>query len=392
MKSCVKKRELFYLAGYDPRGARYYYNLYKKESHLQSKINGMKINISSRKRTANSVQSWYINSIENKKTTLTNYHYMEWDDIIRKHWTKSSFSLFLDLLFYFKIYILGGLFFKYIRTSPRQMFGIFYPIVYMILSLYFAYLGSTTTFFLLDEYLLLPINLTLSLFFFLLILYSLVLFGNKMVLFWLVRIFVFSAKYVLYDNKELESRIDIFSKYINTTLQKRDNDNVDEILIVAHSVGTILTIPLIVKVLEELKKNSQNIPNISVLTLGECIPLVSGVIPESKSYIDDMKYVASQENLYWLDYTTVIDGACFPYLNYFKDSNINITKKKNFHFLSARFHTLFLKKRYSKLRRNKYLTHFAYLMSTELPGGYDYFKMTAGHNHLKSYFPKKKKL
>jgi hypothetical protein len=141
-------------------------------------------------------------------------------------------------------------------------------------------------------------------------------------------------------------------------------------------------IPLLEKILRNLDKNSDI--ELSVLVLGECIPLVSG-IDKAVGYKSKMECIARSKHITLLDYTTVIDGACFPQLNYFEDVDIEIAQKDKFHFLSARFHTLFSKKKYKALRQNKYLTHFIYFMATEIAGDYDFFKLTAGHtklNHL----------
>ena len=85
----IKNREVFYLSGYDPRGARYYHGLYKKESAKQAKVDDVKIVVSSGKRSSKHQQS-----------TQNNYHFLEWDDIIRKRWNSTLLSLFLDFFFY----------------------------------------------------------------------------------------------------------------------------------------------------------------------------------------------------------------------------------------------------------------------------------------------------
>jgi hypothetical protein len=335
----------------------------------------MKATVSSRKRTGKHVQTWEINTSTQDSHTQTNYNYLEWDDIIRDDWKKSFLSLFIDLLFYFKVYILSGRFIKYIKVSPRQMIGIFFPIVYLVLATTISVFFGNTIFNMIDNIYGLFLGIASAF----TMLYFLFALGNKLALFWLLRIFVFSAKYVFEDMKTLETRLELFSSSLAKTIDESKDKNIDEILFVSHSVGAILTIPLIEKTLKKLKKPIA--VKISVLVLGECIPLVSG-INKAKRYKKQMAYLAKQKNIFWLDYTTVIDGACFPSLNYFSDANIDIERKDNFHFLSPRFHTLYSKEKYNKLRKNRYLTHFIYLKSTEFEGKYDFFKMTAGHQYL----------
>jgi len=371
----VKKRETFYLGGYDPRGARHYYNLYKKEAISQAKVNGMQMEISAKVRTEENIQSWQINSITNNENTQTNYHYLEWDDIVRKRWTKDFISLFFDLIFYLKTYIFSGRFMKYAKVSPYQMFFLFSPMVFLLFSIVIAGVVGYTIFYFFNGIFTLLLAIAISIY----IMYWLFILGDKLGLFWLLRIFVFSGRYALEDIDGLEKRLEILSSQIARYINNAKSNDVDEILLVSHSVGTILIIPLLEKTLKKLTKPIDT--TLSVLVLGECIPLVSGV-NIAKDYKEKMSFLAKQHNIFWVDYTTVIDGACFPNLNYFTDAKIIIEKKENFHFLSPRFHTLFSKEKYTKLRKNKYLSHFMYLKSTEYEGAFDFFKMTAGHQYL----------
>lgn len=375
MSHSVRKRETFYLGGYDPRGARYYHKLYKKEAALLLENNGMKISVGNRKRTHPHVQMWQIESQTKDNKTESNYHFLEWDDMIRKDWKKSFFALILDFIFYFKTYILSGRFSQYMFISPYQMVGIFLPSVYIFASLSAsAFLSYKLTLFLsMPEGVLLGIGL------FLLSVYLILKLGEKLAIFWLLRIFVFSGRYVFTEQRNLNNRLDTFCEYMETCIKDAKTNNVDEILLVTHSVGSILIIPLLDKLLKQIGDESE--VTLSVLVLGECIPLVSG-LSSAMEYREKMAYVAKSKKLFWVDYTTLIDGACFPQLNYFEDVNIEIEKKENFHFLSARFHTLFSKHRYKALRKNKYLTHFIYFMATDFLGNYDFFRMTAGNTQL----------
>lgn len=381
MYKTIKRRETFYLSGFDPRGARYYYNLYKKEAALQSIVNGIEMKITSRKRTDQYIQSWSIDASSHGRHTTTNYHFLEWDDIIRDNWKKNFWTLVKDLIFYFKTYILAGRFIKYMRVSPRQMVGIFFPIIFTMVSISASIILGNVLYDCVNG----MQGLFLGVGFALTILYFLLKLGNRLALFWLLRIFVFSARYVFEKMHILDSRLLYFSNQISTILARQKENQVDEVLLVVHSVGAILLIDLLEKLFKE--KNLAKDAKVSILVLGECIPLVSG-IDRASEYRKKMAFVAKQYNLFWVDYTTVIDGACFPYLNYFSDVNVPLVKEKNFHFLSARFHTLFSNQRYKILRKNRYLTHFIYLMSTELSGEYDYFKMTAGHERLSTIINK----
>ncbi|CAA6805982.1 MAG: Unknown protein [uncultured Sulfurovum sp.] len=376
MNHNVENREAFYLGGYDPRGVRYYYNLYKTEATKQTKSSDINISVGKRKRSNMHVHTWEINTQTDTIQTKTNYHFLEWDDIIREDWKKNVLELFLDFIFYFKTYILAGRFSQYMFSSPYQMVGIFLPLFYVIISFFLVTFLSTQIYLYFEGL----VGLAIYLGTFILMFSALIKLGDKLAVFWLLRIFVFSARYAFHEKKNLDLRLNEFSAFIEKRIETAKENNIDEILLVSHSVGSILSIPLLEKILKKTEHNQSDV-KLSVLVLGECIPLVSG-INHALEYKSKMQFVAQSTNLFWLDYTTVIDGACFPQLNYFEDANIQIKEKESFHFHTGRFHTLFSKKTYKQLRKNKYLTHFIYFMATEISGNYNFFKMTAGSKKL----------
>ena len=105
MNNSVKKRETFYLGGYDPRGARYYYNLYKNE--ISSSRNNIEFNVWSRKKENTHIKSIFIEakSIDNTLKTETNYYFLEWDDIIRKTWSPHILIFIMQFFTYLKTYV-----------------------------------------------------------------------------------------------------------------------------------------------------------------------------------------------------------------------------------------------------------------------------------------------
>ncbi len=370
----VKKREVFYLAGYDPRGGRHYYNLYKKEALKQSKNDNIQRKISSKKRVNINIHNWQIDTI----TTHTNYNFLEWDDIIRNEWEFNILSIFTNLIYAMRVYLFSGIIFKYGKVSPLQMIAAFYPVVYLFLTLYISYLIA---FSFLEVFLNIYISLPLAVLSMFIAIELLIKLGNRLAVFWLLRIYVFSANYVLTDMKELDKRINKFAKEISDSINSAKDKNIDEVLIVSHSVGTIIMIPILEKA---LTLTDGSFKNISIMSLGECIPLVS-FLKEAKEYRDSMKNLVLNQNITWIDYTSSIDGACFPLLDYYFHSNVDVDKLNLPHFLSPKFHTLYTKESYAKLKKDRYLAHFLYLMATEKDNSYNFFNITSGDRYLSSY-------
>lgn len=362
------KKAIFYLSGFDPRGARYYHNLYKDEAKINSNTNYIKYEISNKKRVDKNVYLWKVKKEDKKSINKTDYFFLSWDDIIRNEWSKGIISYYKDLFLLFFSYFLTGLVFKFAKESKTQLIAGFYPIIYILMFTFFSIYMLLFSFAFFE-------NIFLGGVFGLVFAYILIKFalqiGNKFAVFWILRIMVFGARYAKKDIKDIEKRVLDFSEFIQKTIS---NKEYDEIIIVSHSVGTILNTNILANVLRNIEQNSKknNIKKLKVLTLGECIPLTS-FHKNATWYRDDLAYILENHNIVWQDYTSAIDGACFPNYDFSKDINNKLTKIE---FLSPRFHTQFSKKEYKKLKKNKYKSHFLYLYSPKIKSDYDYFFKT----------------
>ena len=388
MSERVKKRVTFYIEGYDPRGARHYYKLYKSEAGKEAEKEGNSIEISERSRTGEHIQSCRIvhrssGDGENVLETATEYHFLEWDDIIRRHWGSSIISVYRDLLFFMWTYMPNGLILKLGRLAPYQMIAAFYPVIYLLGA---PLMAGAVGYYLYDAmasmHLLLGVLSGAAAFWGIMRLSILI--GNRIAVFWLLRIYAFCAQYGYGDVPELDARIERFAERIAQTLSRMEEEEIDEVLVVSHSVGTIVAIPILAKALERSGIGDEALKRLSVLSLGECIALVS-FMPKATAYRESMRYLITAPNFCWLDYTSAIDGGCSVQLDFYKHSGVLVERPDTPRYLSPRFHTLYTPQSYAVLSRNKYLAHFLYLMATEKDGGYNYIKMTSGHRRLCDY-------
>jgi len=375
----VRVREVFYLSGYDPRGARHYYNLYKRESQKEAK-KGEIYRLSKREKTGPHRSSFWIE----KGKRRTRYHFLEWDDLIRKRWEKSWIDFVADLYHILRSYLFNGAIVRYARTSPVQMIAAFYPVLYLLFTFLLA-LG-------LFRWSISSFSPTVGWFVAgalggvlgAAVVFLAIKIAKKLAVFWLLRIYKFSSEYIELPNEDLKDRIKIFADEIAEAIDRVQRGETDEILIVSHSVGTILTIPILAELRRRVGNENESWSRVYVMTLGECIPVVS-FHPEAGEYREQMRRALEGSPITWLDFTTPIDGACFPLLDFYETSGVKVPPERKPRYLSPRFHTLFTPEGYRRIKKNRYLTHFIYLLSTELEGPYNYFRLTAGEEPLERY-------
>lgn len=371
MDKLCQKRDVFYIAGYDPRGYRHYYAMFKKNLAEQNTLLNYDYTLS--KAQVNAYPSWQIQT----PYTSTTYTFLSWNDIVKKNWSEGTKDALSDCYSFFRIYTITGLFLKFGKESPHQLITGYYPFFYVLLSLIFTlFCAFGSLFYLQNFHIVLGIlAFILSLVFLPKMLYKL---GKKLAVFWIARICSFCANWEKNSQGELELRMDDFARVIFEKLKENVNDKNYELILSAHSVGTVLCINVLAKVLRKCEKENISFENLKVLTLGECIPLVS-YQKRSFEFRKDLEYLGSK-NLIWYDFTSIIDGACFAQVDFIRTSGVKAQFSPK--YLSAKFHTLYKSKDYKKIKKDKYKAHFLYLFATQIQGVYNFFEFIIGKNKL----------
>lgn len=371
MKKICQKRDVFYIAGYDPRGYRHYYAMFKKNLAEQNKLLNYDYTLS--KAQVDIYPFWQIQTPH----TSTSYTFLSWNDIVKKNWSEGIKDALSDCYSFFRIYTITGLFLKFGKESPHQLITGYYPFFYVLLSLIFTlFCAFGSLFYLQNFHIILGIlAFVLSLVFLPKMLYKL---GKKLAVFWIARICSFCANWEKNSQGELELRMDDFARVIFEKLKENANDKNYELILSAHSVGTVLCINVLAKVLRKCEKENISFENLKVLTLGECIPLVS-YQKRSFEFRKDLEYLGSK-NLIWYDFTSIIDGACFAQVDFIRTSGVKTQFSPK--YLSAKFHTLYKNKDYKKIKKDKYKAHFLYLFATQIQGVYNFFEFIIGKNKL----------
>ncbi|MHA6964303.1 hypothetical protein [Zobellella denitrificans] len=375
----VKQRQVFYIHGFDPRGAGHYHGLYRSQSARQANINGLDIDVSRRRRRSAHTHHWQLNT----RHTQTDYCYLGWDDIIRRHWAKGWLDIFGDLGYFLSAYVLSGRVIAFAKASHKQLIAGFYPALYILLSvLTSAWLALALPSLLPWQALpaaALPLQAVLSLGLFWLLIQGAKQLGNRLAVFWLLRIYAFSAKWAKGNIQGLETRTAQFADDITEAIHNTEND---EIVVVAHSVGTMVVVPAMAAALARVTDPALFAnKRVVLITLGECIPLIS-FQPAAHDFRHALALLGQDHRLLWLDYTAPTDGACFPLLDPVTSCGLKRAPNAGPQLLSPRFFTLYDPARYKKLRRAWYTMHFLYLMATDKPGPYDYFAFTAGSERM----------
>jgi hypothetical protein len=385
------KRQVYFLSGFDPKGAAYYHALYQAQAQQQAAINDTQIKVGGRQRDVQGNSFWTINTVApNGNACETTYEFSRWDDLVRQNWPRSTWRLLMDMLFAYRLMWASGEIGTVWRLSRKTLAGLAYPLVVMGGGLVVGLLAGAGTTAVLSRWVESAwLAGAAGLAVFAMLLWATLRLEDKLNTTWLVRIFSFSGKQACGKLPALETRLNDVAAKIARKIRAND---VDEILVVGFSVGSILSVSAVARALADAgaigaSPHQGALPTISLLTLGHCIPML-GLAPQAQAFRQELGVLAQCTALHWIDFSSPTDWGSFALVDPVTACRIAMpgSGKVNPTMLSPRFHTLFVPATYARIRRDKRRMHMQYLMAGELFSGYDYFAITSGTQTLEARF------
>lgn len=368
----VSRRIVFYISGYDPRGASHYHGLYKAEAAKQAAINGLAITVGPRRKVDDIESVWTLAT----RTTAIDYRFLRYDDIMRARWSKSAPAILRDILHYTAAFLRRGVFVKVLRLSWPTFITIGYAPGLVLLAAVLAALAWLVA----AQFMPVAWASLAAVAVLVLCLALRPWLEPRINAFWLARILSFIADQGAGADPRIEPRIDAFAARIAAALAQTE---VGEVLVVGHSVGTQIAVSAVARALATAPAQA----NISLLTLGHTIPLL-GLQPQANAFRCELTSLAADPRVTWIDVSAAIDSACFPLTDPLAGCGLiqPDTAQPRPKLVSARFPKLFTPQTYANIRRDFSRAHFQYLMAAEIAGDYDYFLITAGDRRLGERF------
>jgi hypothetical protein len=200
-------------------------------------------------------------------------------------------------------------------------------------------------------------------------------------MYWLMRSYAFTRRQALGRTPVLLARLDAQARKLAQRLAEGEDD---EVLVVGHSSGAIMAALVVGRALE-LRQPGAVPPALSLLTLGQCIPLLS-TLPQAQGFRAELWRLAQRAEVQWIDFSAPPDASCFALCNPLRGWQGPAPAPQPPKLLSPRFAEMFDAAGYRSLKRDKFRMHFQYLMASARPVEYDYFRMTAGARTLQQRF------
>lgn len=371
MAEKVKKRLVFYISGFDPRGVRHYYQLYKREAQKQAVVSEYKIEVGPRKKNSFCSYNWEINFKDSQdNSSVTDYHFLDYGKLIRDEWRPKMYLVLLDALKCYYHMIKEPIIYMLYKLSWPSALAACIPLIIILLSIFAASIFSLLV------YLFMPIET--------LWLRALVALGSAIVPlflchrldrytnhYWITRSLAFIC---LQKFKSNTGASKIFDELAAVAAEKINRNNYDEVIIVGHSVGSVISVEVSQRLLGLINPSRP----IELVTLGGLVSTTMSNPLAVEFSAQVIELVENEGKLRWSDAAARTDGVAMcdvhPYLLIGKSLEgvkLPVMKRLNFfEEMSA--------ESYQNLKKDRIKFHFQYLLANEGLNKYDYFKMTAG--------------
>ncbi|HUD94638.1 hypothetical protein [Sphingobium sp.] len=358
------KRKVFYLGGFDPRGVRFYHQLYREQAARHGALTGQPLTVGGRQAGAAGPAVSARWTVDNAEAGVeTDYEYLRWEDLVGKVWIRNPLSLALRAARAYAGHALKMDFLRMRRLRKGPVITILYPpLLAMLIPLLLALVPALLLSLLLPFWAGAVIGIAISA----------LLSGRilaKLVVPWLLRFMTYHGSLAAEGPGDaLDERLDQFAARI---AQELDGDW-DEVQLVTHSAGTILGMRLMRRL---IALRGGSLPDHFVmLGLGQVVPVI-GLRRDAAWYHDDLRALADKAFRY-VDISSPPDGAAYYNVNPF--GLVADYHAARVDMLSPRFHLFYLAENYHGGWSNKYEAHFDYLRVGDRLSPLDFISLTAG--------------
>ncbi|MEH3144228.1 MAG: alpha/beta hydrolase [Methylobacterium frigidaeris] len=381
----VRRRQVFYVPGYDPEANRRYRALFVREFGRYARRFDLPLHrVSPVVESPDGLsQSWTVEAGRAGWRTETAYEILLWDDLVRQDARRPLALSMLLLVAGLGHCLVTGKLFRLYGLNWKYGNVILYPFVLTLLLVLLAVgLGLGLAQILGDlagavfGELLLDVAAT-----------GLGLLGgvgtvlaatpllDRIFLRQLINDWVFNWQHGNGWRPDYAARVDAMAGHVAARL---DAGGADEVIIVGHSSGALAAVEVAARVLA-LRPAAR----LSVLTLGAGLPLVA-INPRARRVRADIAALVASDRVVWAEYQAPQDWMNFPGFNPALDLGPPAGRVANPLIRSAQFRELIDPQAYPQVRRRPFRMHFQFLMANDRPGEYDIFALLFGPQSLRA--------
>ena len=295
-------RRVWFVSGFDPRGAAFYYRLFAEQVRTLNRSSGRGLVVGRRRGGSvdRLVSRWQVGEGAARRL---DFCFLHWDDIARAHWPRNPLVLLWDGLSIYGWYLLGGGYIQVRRWSPQVALCGLYPSLCVLAASLALALGCA-----LLALVALPAQLLLAL------QLGWVAVGSWLAwrlaealgVVWLFRSIRFTHRLGQARDSDLRQRVAELAQRI---LALEADDPAAQVWLAGHSSGSFVMAMLAAE-LRRQGADQQLAGRLQLLSLGQNLANLA-VHGKARGFHADLALLAQEPRLPWLDITSRDDYLCF---------------------------------------------------------------------------------
>jgi hypothetical protein len=370
----IERRHVFHIGGYDPVVPEEQFDRFRKSLSRFEEIWNVSTQTSEIVHLSKISASWETQAHGPNWKTHVTFETLRWDDLVSLDSRRSLFSRVYHSALTLLDFTITGTVFRYFRASLKYAGFFIFP--------YFSIAALALASFVMAYGLARLLRLTgfpaaalgafIAIPIFTALIYRL---DPRRRIGHALDDAIFARQFLYGQRPELEKRIDAFADIIIERVRKAD---VNEILIVGHSLGAAMAVASIARSLKQDTQLATQGPPLCLLTVGATIPKFS-LHPKGKEFREATKAIAAETPIRWAEYQARDDVISFYRFDPVAlkkvgrtdlDGRPNIRRVQLTSMMSA---ASFKRHRFNFMR-----LHYQFLMGNDLRAPYDYCMITCG--------------
>jgi hypothetical protein len=321
-QSDAPDRLVFFFSGFDPKSATFYHRLFRTGIAQRNAAHDETLALGKRHRIGRWASVWTAlwrgasSALGGRPVMMrTRVHFMRWDDLVRRHWRRTTVQLAHDYWYVYAQGLSSGVLRRVWRAAPGAFWLAMFPLIVGVLSIAAGVLligGLLASTGLVSAFEAVVVGMVAGAVFWRLT-------ARWVDCEWMLRLVGFVREHAVGEVPALDLRLDEMAKRLVEAVEARMRQPgaaaLKEILVVGYSSGSIMAASVLARAMPKLadvvdSRRTNKGTALSLVTLGQCIP-IAAEWPEARRFRNELEVLAESPMLTWHDYSSASDRAAF---------------------------------------------------------------------------------
>ncbi|HEY3643688.1 MAG TPA: hypothetical protein VGL31_21510 [Xanthobacteraceae bacterium] len=374
--SVIRRRHVFYVAGYDPRGAAGYYDLFRRSWkrcrgvwHFAGTLGELELD-------SDLIAHWDIEAAGPNWRVATRYEFLRLEAIIGANMAQPLWRQVPRAIAWAANDLVTGTTARIYRASWRFCLHLLYFQLLLWLWLALALAAGWLAGLAAARFGGLPAGAALA-----------VGGGSGIACFWLLRPLADRWQVLQINScwpylrrlaRGLPTAFDApIDSYAARIVDAARANQADEIVVVGHSAGGITSLAVAARALELDPNLGRHGSRVVLLTLGSVMP-AAALDPAAGRLRDMVRRIAAEPSLTWIDCRSKKDHLNFWQIDPVEDVGVKLAARHNPLIWSVSIKEMLSPKSYARLKWSPFRRHYQFIMSGDQRAHYDYLMLVAG--------------